>query len=156
WLHRRKKTVIVLDSEFESLNKVVPQKILKLITFKEKRFVFKSVDLLISLGGDGTLIGVSRKVSPKVPIFGINVGHLGFITEYSKEDFYDELEDVINGKFEIIKRQLCQLTIKDDQEQKHHFFNDIVFTKSDIARMFGLGLEVDHEHVYNLSGDGLI
>src|SRR5690606_28683151 len=142
-----KKTVVVLDSEFESLNKVVPQKILKLISFKDKKYVFKSVDLLISLGGDGTLIGISRKVSPKLPIFGVNLGHLGFITEYSKTDFYDELEDVINGKFELIKKQLFQLTIKNGEERKHHFFNDIVFTKNDIARMFSLSLEVEHEHV---------
>ena len=156
WLHRRKRNIILLDAEFEALNKLLPAKVLKLVTFKDQSFIYKSSDLLITLGGDGTLIGVSRKVNSKVPIFGINLGHLGFITEFSKSDYYDELEKVINGKFEIIKKQLYGLRICRQKEENHYFFNDVVFTKNDIARMFSLSLEADGEHIYNLSGDGLI
>lgn len=156
WLHRRKKKVVLLDSEFESLNKLLPAKTMKIIQFKDQSFIYKKSDLLITLGGDGTLIGTSRKVSPRIPIFGINLGHLGFITEFSKSDYYDELEKVLLGKYEIIKKQLYRLRVCREKETLYYFFNDVVFTKNDIARMFSLSIEADDEHIYNLSGDGLI
>lgn len=158
WLIKRKKNIIILDSEFERLNSILPAKTMKLFTFKDKDFIFNKTDLIISLGGDGTLIGVCREVNSSVPVFGVNLGRLGFITEFNKTDFYENLTNILNGKFEIIKKQLYQyeLSSKGKIYRKGKFFNDLVFNKNDIARMFTLSLEVNDEHVYNLTGDGLI
>lgn len=157
WLCKRKKNVILLTSERERLANIVSNKVLDSIAFKKEDFVYKSSDLIISLGGDGTLLGVYRKVSPKVPIFGVNLGHLGFITEFNKNDFYERLHVVLSGKYEIIKKQLFSVTIEGESEaKKKYFLNDAVVSKNDIARMVTVSVDADDEHIYNLSGDGLI
>lgn len=158
WLVKRKKNVIFLESEFERLNSSISTKTLKLFGFKDKEYIFNKTDLIISLGGDGTLIGVCRKAAPSIPIFGVNLGRLGFITEFNKTDFYENLTNILNGKFDIIKKQLYDYQIVTDGKNlvRGKFLNDIVFNKNDIARMFTLTLEANDEHVYNLTGDGLI
>ena len=157
WLCKRKKNVVLLQSEYERLQSVLSKKTLEMIDFKSEDFVFKSSDLIISLGGDGTLLGVYRKVNPQIPIFGVNLGHLGFITEFNKNDFYEKLNVVLAGKFEIIKKQLFSVTINGhESQQKQFFLNDAVISKNDIARMVTVSVDADEEHIYNLSGDGLI
>lgn len=158
WLTRRKKNVYFLDTEFERFNSLIPSKTLKLFNFKDKDYVYQKSDLIISLGGDGTLIGVCRQASSKIPIFGVNLGRLGFITEFNKSDFYEKLTDVLSNKFETTKKQLYKLEVhqKDGERESGIFFNDAVFNKNDIARMFTLSLDANDEHVFNLTGDGLI
>lgn len=158
WLSRREKNIIFSIAEKERFEKVIPSKILKQIEFKDDEHIYKKSDLVISLGGDGTLLGVCRKVSPNVPVFGVNLGRLGFITEFSKSNFYEKLNTILMGKFEIHKQQMFKVIIKEKDKtlSKSFFINDVVFSKNDIARMLTLSVETDHEHVYNLSGDGLI
>jgi NAD+ kinase len=158
WLIKRKKNVTFLDSEFERFNALIAPKTLKLFNFKDKETVYQNSDLIISLGGDGTLIGVCRQTNPKIPIFGVNLGRLGFITEFNKNDFYEKLSEVLNNKFETTRKQLYNLEIYRNNQLRDSgiFFNDAVFNKNDIARMFTLCLEASDEHVFNLTGDGLI
>lgn len=158
WLVRRKKNIIFLESEFERFNSVLSPKVIKQITFKDPQFVFNESDLIISLGGDGTLIGVCREVKSSIPVFGVNLGRLGFITEFNKNSFYENLSEILSDKFETHKKQLYTLNIQRKNEviAKENFFNDVVFNKNDIARMFTLTVEADGDHIYNLAGDGLI
>jgi NAD+ kinase len=154
WLHRRKKTVILLKREFKRLEPILSPKVLALISFRDEKAVYRQSDLIISLGGDGTLLGVYRQVSSRIPIFGVNLGHLGFITEFNKHDFYEKLNVVLAGKYELIKKQLFSVNI--NNKEKYHFLNDAVFSQNNIARMLTLSVEADKDHIYNLSGDGLI
>jgi len=158
WLTKRKKNIYFLETELKRFNKIIPPNILKHINFCEPKFVYEESDLIISLGGDGTLLGVCRQVKSNVPIFGVNLGHLGFITEFSKNDFYEKLNVVLNDRCKIVKKCLSSVSImkKNKVLSKDFFFNDAVFTKNDIARMFTLGVEANNEHIYNLTGDGLI
>lgn len=158
WLTRRNKNPIFSDSEIERFEKYIPQKILKNLEFKPDKFIYSKSDLIISLGGDGTLLGVCRNVSPKVPVFGVNLGRLGFITEFSKSDFYEKLNIILSGKFKIHKQQLFKVLVKNKTKtiSKDFFVNDVVFSKNDIARMLTLSVDADNEHIYNLAGDGLI
>jgi NAD+ kinase len=158
WLKRRNKTIIFLEKEMDRLEKSLPQSVFKQVLFKNEKDVFKKSHLIISLGGDGTLLGVCRKVDPNIPVFGVNLGRLGFITEFSKADFYEKLNVVFSGKFTIRKQQLFKVSIfkKDKEIAKKHFLNDIVFNKKAIARMLTISVSSDSEHIYNLSGDGLI
>ena len=158
WLSRREKSIFIIEKERDRLEKILSKKILNQLNFSSKSDIYNKMDLIISLGGDGTLLGVARNVSKKTPVFSVNLGRLGFITEFSKDDFYEKLNIVLYGKYETIKKNLYSISVLDKKKeiQKEYFFNDAVFTKNDIARMFTLLVETDIEQIYNLSGDGLI
>lgn len=158
WLKRRNKKPFFLSSEEKRLESALPEKIFKEIDFAQEKFIFKKTDLIISLGGDGTLLGVCRNVPSKTPIFGVNLGNLGFLTEFSKTEFYEELNHILVGKYSVIKKSLysCEVTKSGDTLKKEFFFNDLVFSKNNIARMFTLKLEAQDQHIYDVTGDGLI
>jgi NAD+ kinase len=157
WLNRREKQIYFLVGEETRLSSNLTPKTLKLINLVEDNFIYKKTDLLISLGGDGTLLGVCRNISSKVPVFGVNLGRLGFITEFSKKEFYEKLNIIFLGRYELIKTSLFSVEVSYKNEvRKEYFLNDAVFTKNDIARMFTLSVSSNNEHVYDLSGDGLI
>lgn len=158
WLNRRKINVIFLKSEekrLTSISKTIP----KNVEFVNMKAIHTNSDLIISLGGDGTLLGVSRNCTNKSPpILGVNMGKLGFITEYSRAELYDELEKVIKGKVQITKVNLYKtiVTRKNNKLFQGFFLNDAVISKHEISRMFSLTLEGDGEHIFDISGDGLI
>lgn len=158
WLNRKKVTVTVGVHEKARLSKACATNLLKNIEFVEDQYLYQDKDLILSMGGDGTLIGASRKNKKSIPIFGINLGNLGFITEFSKSDFYDDLERTINGKYEIITKPFFQVKVFENEKctKTEYFLNDAVVSKNDIARMFKLCIELDEEHVHNLAGDGII
>lgn len=161
WLSKRGCKVYFTLSEKERLKKIFPykEKEISLLTISE---VFKKSQLIITLGGDGTLIGLCRNLTKNIPIFGINRGNLGFITEFGQNDFYDQLQLVLKGDYTLEKKSLFEAKITHQNKviQKKTFFNDAVITKNDIARMFSLSVSIHNktgdEHVYDLSGDGLI
>ncbi len=157
WLHRRKKNVNFLSKEKERLQKIFKGD-LKNLLFIEEVDVHKT-DLIITLGGDGTLIGVGRGIKTNSPpIFGVNMGHLGFITEFSKLEFFDQLEETLKGSYKLSNLSLYQVEVfkKNKSTFKGFFLNDLVINNSQISRMLTLSVETEGEHIYNLSGDGLI
>lgn len=158
WLKKRHKSVHLLSKEEGRFKGKISTKTFSQVKFQEESFLFNKTDLVISLGGDGTLLGVSRKINSKIPVFSVNLGRLGFITEFSKNDFYEKLNVILLGKFEVFKKNLYSIEVKRKNHKsiKELFFNDAVFTKNDLARMFTLSVESDGEHIYNISGDGLI
>lgn len=157
WVQRRKKEVFFRVSDQERVQKILHKKELKVNFLADKEF-FSQLDMIISLGGDGTLIGVCRKISSKIPILGINLGRLGFITPYSKNEFFDHLPSIMEGKFRSIKHPLYHVEVRRKGKKifQQPFFNDAVIAKNDIARMIHLRVESSDEHIYNLSADGLI
>ena len=158
WLIKRNRNVVFHEKENSRLQEIVSSRILSNCEFKSPPQLFKEADLIITLGGDGTLIGLCRKLKSATPVFGINRGNLGFITEYGQSDFYDQLQQVINGKYDIERKSLFLAEVHRSGKviQKESFFNDAVITKNDIARMFTLSVYANDDHIYNVSGDGLI
>jgi NAD+ kinase len=158
WLARRDKNIYFLAKETNRLKNSVSSKTLEQINFQDSEKLFNTNDLLISLGGDGTLLGVCRSIGADTPVFGVNLGRLGFITEFSKNEFYEELNLILLGKFKLFSKPLykCRITSIDGKVQEKRFFNDLVFTKNEIARMFSLSVEANNQHIYNVTGDGLI
>lgn len=154
WLKRRKKKAFFHTNETERFKKILSAKNFEDINFMSSKDLYSKNDLIISMGGDGTLLGVCRKANLKVPIMGVNLGRLGFIAEFSKSDFYEKLSLVLAGKYTTFKKNL--FAVKTNESDKRLFFNDVVISKNDIARMFTISVEADQEHIYNLSGDGLI
>ena len=158
WLHRRKKTVIFLEKESNHLKKILKKNFKLLHFLPEDQFTLKA-DLIISLGGDGTLIGVCRKlVKNSPPVFGVNMGHLGFITEFSVSEFYEGLDAAIQGKFELTTLSLYRIEVVRNNRKIYsgYFLNDAVIHNALISRMLTLVVESNNEHIYDLSGNGLI
>lgn len=158
WLERRKRQVVFREEDRARISKLFRQKNTQNLLFWESDDFHNKVDLMLSLGGDGTLIGVCRRINSRIPVLGINLGRLGFITEFNKNEYFDRLGDIIDGKFEVTTKPLCHVSIlrKNKVHFKDFFFNDAVLAKNDIARMIYLRAEMGNEHIYNLSGDGII
>lgn len=158
WLLRRKKQVIFREEDKERVIKFFKSKSTDHLLFWNSKDFHNQVDIMFSLGGDGTLIGVCRRINTKIPVLGINLGRLGFITEFNKNEYFDRLSDILEGHYEIRQKPLCHVTVmrKDEVYFKDFFFNDAVLAKNDIARMIYLRAEMGHEHIYNLAGDGVI
>jgi len=158
WLLRRKKRVIFKLEDKERVIKFFKTKSISDFEFWESNQFHKDVQLMLSMGGDGTLIGVCRRTSSKIPILGINLGRLGFITEFNKNEYFDHLADILDGRFQINTKPLFHVKIsrKNKVVFDEYFFNDAVLAKNDIARMIYLRVEMETQHIYNLAGDGII
>lgn len=158
WLIRRKKQVIFREEDRERVVKFFKSKSIDSLLFWNSKDFHNQVDVMFSLGGDGTLIGVCRRIDTKIPVLGINLGRLGFITEFNKNEYFDRLSDILEGKYEIRQKPLIHVTVlrKNKVFFKDYFFNDAVLAKNDIARMIYLRAELGNEHIYNLAGDGVI
>jgi NAD+ kinase len=157
WLQRRKKSITFRSQDEERVQKIFQRKELKATYLADKAF-FRQNDLLISLGGDGTLIGVCRRNTGRIPVLGINLGRLGFITPYNKTEFFDHLDEIIAGRYQTDRHPLYHVSVerKGKDVYQQYFFNDAVLAKNDIARMVHLRVESGTDHVYNLSADGII
>jgi NAD+ kinase len=118
-----------------------------------------SVDLAIAAGGDGTLLAVARAAAPlEIPILGINFGSLGFLTELQPSDALAGLEAVIDGRYTVESRQALRVryTHAGGRERCYALLNDVVITKSALARMIDIAVRVDDEDVATYTSDGLI
>jgi NAD+ kinase len=125
----------------------------------EMEHVGEDADLIIVLGGDGTLLNVSRHGKRKeVPILGVNLGGLGFLTETSVEELPATLEKVLKGDFVISKRIMLDVTVKREGENIFSItlLNDAVITKDALARIIDIETYVNDEYLTTYKADGLI
>jgi len=119
------------------------------------------VEMLIVLGGDGTLLAASRLVADAhrdVPIFGVNLGSLGFMAEVSLDELYDNLEKAIAGKLATEDRIMLTTSVLRDGKRiaQYRVLNDAVINKGALARMMELKVSVDDGLLTTLRADGLI
>ncbi len=117
------------------------------------------VDLLLVLGGDGTLLSVARLVGARdVPILGVSLGGLGFLTEVSLEEIYQTLDAVFQGTYEVSQRILLSVTVHRQGERIAEYvaLNDAVINKGALARMIELETHIDGQYVTTFRADGLI
>jgi NAD+ kinase len=127
----------------------------------EKSALVNEVDLLVVLGGDGTLLSVADAAGgagADVLILGVNFGSLGFLTEATLPELYTSLESAIEGRARIESRlMLCATTVRDGAALPQHIaLNDVVITKTARARMTDLSVSVGSEFVTRVKADGLI
>ncbi len=117
------------------------------------------IDLLIVLGGDGTLLSAARLIGLNdVPILGVNLGSLGFLTEITRDEIYNVMEKVIKGDFECEKRMmLCTKVFRWGEEVAvYTVLNDAVVNKGTLARIIDLETKINGEYVTTYRSDGLI
>jgi len=116
-------------------------------------------DLIIVLGGDGTLLSAARAIGRReIPLFPVNLGGLGFLTAISVGELYPELERALRSEHRVSKRQLMSADLMRAGKvvASYDALNDAVLSKSDIARMIDLDAFVDDQLVCNYKADGLI
>lgn len=116
-------------------------------------------EMIIVLGGDGTLLSVARLVgSHEVPILGVNLGGLGFLTEITLEELYRVLERVIQGDFVTDERVVFHAAVIRRGERLAEFIvlNDAVINKGALARIIDLETTINGEYLTTFKSDGLI
>jgi NAD+ kinase len=116
-------------------------------------------DLLVVLGGDGTILNVTDQLGDAMPpIFGINVGSLGFLTTVSSPAFREAVECIANGKMTFSNRALLEVTLRDSREKQTPMIalNDAVFSRGELSRLIRLRTRVNGETLTEFNADGLI
>ncbi len=123
----------------------------------------RRADLLVVLGGDGTLLGVSHLVAERdVPLLGINFGSLGFLTEVPLGELRPALERIVSGAFHCEERRMLRATVRrarrpETEEMTGDVLNDVVVTKAGaVSRIIELDVRVDGAFVSAFRADGLI
>lgn len=142
WLTARGATVVVASEE-------------------DRARVAAQVDALIAFGGDGTLLSAASAVvrsTVDIPVLGVHLGHLGFLTEVRRAELVDALAAVLGGRTWTETRLLLDGRIERDGrvDTTRLALNDIVITRGSLSRMIELDVSVDGEHVCHVRADGLI
>jgi NAD+ kinase len=118
----------------------------------------ESCDLVVVLGGDGTLLSVARSLPEETAILGVNMGTLGFLTEINRTELYPSLVEVLAGRYQTERRSLlsCELKRASGARVSYQVLNDVVITKSALARIIHLSACIDGRLIANYRSDGLI
>ncbi|MBZ5501672.1 MAG: NAD(+)/NADH kinase [Acidobacteriia bacterium] len=151
WLRERKIDVLVDKETQECLDPAQPS--------VARDALAEKVDLLIMLGGDGTLLSAARALhGHNVPILAVNLGGLGFLTSVTLDEMYPLLEQVIAGKHRTSERMMLDAEIHRAGHATEHqtALNDAVANKATLARMLDFDVYVDRNHVGRYRADGLI
>lgn len=117
------------------------------------------VDLLVVLGGDGTLLAVARAVGARdVPLLGVNLGTLGFLTETARDDLFPALESVLAGRFAIEERMRIEVSVDRGRERLDQYIalNDAVISNTALSRLVHLETRAEGGPVTIYHADGLI
>jgi NAD+ kinase len=120
-----------------------------------------AMDMLTILGGDGTLLHVADQASHHgIPVVGINLGDLGFLTEVAAEEMYQALEEILNGRVTIEERMMLKAELLDENGEplgtSAFALNEVVIVKSSTEPMMRLGCWADQEYITTYKADGLI
>lgn len=125
----------------------------------EKEENLKDVDLLLVVGGDGTLLITARRVARyKVPVLGINLGRLGFLTEVNKDKSFDTLELILSRPLCISRRMMLRAILIREGEKilEEDVLNDVVVNKAVLARIVDVAVYVGDRYITTYNGDGII
>lgn len=121
-------------------------------------------DLIIVVGGDGSVLGAARSlVDLKVPMLGVNRGHLGLLTDLSPKDLRESLEKIVVGRYSIEQRTMLDVRVSRDDENGAGMLigqslatNETVIHSGMMAHMMTFRVSIDNRYMYTLRGDGII
>src|SRR5688572_15154789 len=117
------------------------------------------VDLMLVMGGDGTMIATARMVGDQeVPVLGINYGGLGYLAEFRIEELYSALESILSGNYRLDRRVMLAVELRRGTEppKTSRVLNDVVINKSALARIIEIETYFDRHYVSSFRADGLI
>jgi NAD+ kinase len=142
-----------IESETAAHLQLKSSKTLRLSDFRD------STDLAVILGGDGTMLGIGRQIAGSdVPLLGINMGRLGYMTDIPFEDAKTVLPEILQGHYEIDSRSLLEAAVSRNGKEIHRglALNDVVVNRSGLSGMVELKVHVNQSFMYNQRSDGLI
>jgi NAD+ kinase len=118
----------------------------------------REVDLLVVVGGDGTLLSVARHAPAGVPVMGVNMGQLGFLTDVTEAEALTMVARVLRGDYEVDQRMTLVATLERDGKVQRRFraLNDVVVSHGALARILDLEVSVDGIPFTSYRADGLI
>jgi len=151
WLNSKKVKVYVEGNRGKEIGK-------EELNCPTEKFL-KNVDLIISLGGDGTLLRAARLVAAEdIPVFGVNLGGLGFLTQIGIDDLEKSLEKLYRERYFLDERMMLNCIVKRREEEIKKFtaLNDVVIGKGAFARIISLATYVNNDYVITYSADGLV
>jgi NAD+ kinase len=151
WLNSKKLKVYIEGNMGKEIGK-------KELNYPTEKFL-KEVDLIISLGGDGTLLRAARLAATEgTPVFGVNLGGLGFLTQIGIDDLGKSLEKLYQERYFLDERMMLSCTVKRREKEIKKFsaLNDVVIGKGAFARIICLATYVNNDYVITYSADGLV
>jgi NAD+ kinase len=130
-------------------------------TVVDKDELPRHVDMVVVLGGDGTLLGTAGRIAKAdsdIPILGVNFGSLGFLTEVTLPEIFTSLESAVNGTAQTEERMMLHVTVDagDRRLADRLVLNDVVVTQGALSRIIELSVSVDGESMMRVKADGLI
>jgi len=141
------KTVYI--NSFKDIFGLVPQKSLEEIG--------KVCDMILSIGGDGTILSTFRQIAHhEIPIFGIHIGGLGFLSETNQDNFKESLNSILSGNYITERRMSLKLNINDNPSLSHYSLNDIVIDNGSSPRTIQLHVYVSDHFLNTYTSDGII
>ena len=151
--------VFFCDESSKALKSIVPNQIQKMKVVKKSELA-KKVDLIVVLGGDGTYLSAARLMKDvSIPILGVNMGTLGFLTEVRKEEMHDVISRILStGNLSVSERVMLEVSVirKGRTILKDLVVNDAVVSKGAIARIIGVKICVNGEWANTVRADGMI
>ncbi|HMF56860.1 MAG TPA: NAD(+)/NADH kinase [Pyrinomonadaceae bacterium] len=156
WLHERGLT-LVGTPEIEQ-ERIEHETGCSIENVEQEKFS-SSVDLIVVLGGDGTIVSTARLMGDReVPVLGVNYGGLGYLAEFRIEELYAGLETVLAGDFRLDKRVMLTAELFRGREliNSNRVLNDVVINKSALARIIEIETRLNNQFVNSFRADGLI
>ncbi|MBF0184065.1 MAG: NAD(+)/NADH kinase [Magnetococcales bacterium] len=154
WLHHRGKQVTIC-SETASAIGLDPE----VARHKPQDDLPEGQDMVVVIGGDGTFLAGFRAIGSRdVPLLGINMGRLGFLTEVPSDAMLETMDKVLDGHYRQEERTLLNIDVlrHDKKVLSHCVMNDVVVHKGTLARMIEFQVSIDDQFVYTARADGLI
>jgi NAD+ kinase len=143
-----------------SIKRYLARKKIKVLTDKEmtRDKLAKEVDLIIALGGDGTLLNIARHIKRRVEVLGVKVGSFGFLTEVKADEVYSVLDDILSNNYSSEVRRMIKASVfrKGRIIDTLTALNDVVINKGSLSRILKLSLSINDEIVATYLCDGLI
>jgi NAD+ kinase len=156
WLAERK---IQLVGPPEIAHEQIKQKTGCTVEIAKEEELARSVELILVLGGDGTMIATARMIgNTEVPVIGVNYGGLGYLAEFPIEELFSALEAILAGQYKVQKREMLAVELwrGDDLITRNRVLNDVVVNKSALARIIEMEAYMDSQFVNLFRADGLI
>ena len=150
YLKKQKKEVFFDQNSYKYFPNEKPHK---------KEELLNNVDLVIVLGGDGTLLKTARNTTrKKTLILGVNLGTLGFLSECKPDQLYECIDKIFAGQYVVDKRTLLRITVYRNHKKIESFLalNDAVINQGSFARLIQLDVELDARKIVNFKADGVI
>jgi NAD+ kinase len=123
------------------------------------QYIYEKSDFILVLGGDGTMLGTARNVANySTPILGINMGHLGFMTDVEAAETFEALEKLLNGDYTLEERMMIEAIVMNGNESKASFYclNEIEIARGALSKMITLKICINNQYFDSYNADGIL